>query len=60
MKLILKVGYKKKKLVQMKIELEERLMDLIEGSQELNGLPALYFDTEIIGILEELARLDGV
>ncbi len=60
MKLILKVGYKKKKLVEMKIELEERLMDLIEGSQELNGLPALYFDTEIIGILEELERLDGV
>ena len=56
----MKIGYKKRKIEQMKIELEERLMDLIEGSQELDGLPALYFDIEIISILEELENLDSV
>ena len=53
----MKLGYKKKKLEQMKIELEERLMDLIEGSQELEEISTIYFDAEIIGILEELEKL---
>lgn len=33
-------------------------MDLIEASQDLDGLPALYFDLEIIAILEEIENLD--
>ena len=50
----------KKSVIARKIELEERLMDLIEISTYYDNLLAVIYEIEINDILEDLECLEGV
>lgn len=41
------------------IELEERLIDLLETVSMYNEIPSIYFDIQINEILSELEELEG-
>lgn len=48
-----------KKNLKKIVELEERLMDLLEIVSIYDGIPTIYFDIQINEILSELEELDG-